>query len=175
MRNRPNPTEGKTYKLSDGIKKIYLTINYFTDKLGNKIPIEVFISCGKAGTEIRSLYDSIARLISTSMKHELNILDICKALRGVTGDVIYLNGKKFLSSVDAVARILEKEFSADKEENITLTATPKFEEDKTYLKQPNERMKYEINSISFCPDCGNTDLIPSEGCITCSSCGFSKC
>ena len=28
---------------------------------------------------------------------------------------------------------------------------------------------------SRCRDCGSTDLIPQEGCMTCSACGYSKC
>ena len=26
-----------------------------------------------------------------------------------------------------------------------------------------------------CRDCGSTDMIPQDGCMTCSACGYSKC
>ena len=41
---------------------------------------------------------------------------------------------------------------------------------KKYIKE-GERVK--TNHV--CPECGNTELIYQEGCLTCPSCGWSKC
>jgi len=171
MLKRPNPIDGVTYKLDTGYQKIYITLNHKIED-NKKIPIEVFIVAGKAGTELRNAYDSIAKCISTMLKNEVSLEQILKIFRGVRGDVIYWNNNKFTSVQDAIARLMKMEYMNINESNIKQNLS------KDYSTKTYSTDNIEIKEISFtttqCPDCGSTQLMHTEGCLKCI-CGWSRC
>lgn len=111
VKSRKKVLCGKTYHFSSKFGTIHFTIN-FDD---NNNPIEVFIRSKKNGTDIHGFTESIARLISISIQHNVPIEAIIKQLKGInTGDIIHYENLTCFSIPDAIAQILEKEISNNK-------------------------------------------------------------
>jgi len=87
------------------------------------------------GKSFDSLYGTISRMVSMSLRHDVSLHFIVDQLNKDSGFVAF---EKVLS------RILKK-----------------------YIKDNTKTKK-------VCPECGG-DLIYQNGCISCSSCGYSKC
>ena len=81
---------------------------------------------------------SITRLLSTSLRHDVNIQFIVQQLEKSDGNITSFN--------KAISRVLKK-----------------------YIKDGTKENGQK------CPECKQDTMIRSEGCIKCSSCGWSKC
>ncbi|MHA1865681.1 MAG: LAGLIDADG family homing endonuclease [Candidatus Heimdallarchaeaceae archaeon] len=145
-RARPEITIGKTHKVRSGCGNLYVTVNQ--DENGDIF--EVFVQVGKSGGCITSQSEAIGRLISLSLRSHVSVESIVRQLSGIRcPNPSFYKGKSILSCADGIALVLEQ-----------------------YIKgNPNVR---ESNGSIVCPDCGGV-LAFSEGCYTCTSCGYSKC
>lgn len=81
---------------------------------------------------------SITRLISTSLRHNVNIQFIVQQLEKSDGNITSFN--------KAISRVLKK-----------------------YIKDGAKEKGAK------CPECKGDSIIRQEGCITCATCGWSKC
>ena len=81
---------------------------------------------------------SITRLISTSLRHNVNIQFIVQQLEKSDGNITSFN--------KAIARVMKK-----------------------YIKNGAKEQGAK------CPECGQESIIREEGCVKCSSCGWTKC
>jgi ribonucleoside-diphosphate reductase alpha chain len=99
-----------------------------------------------------------------------------KQLKGISGpNPTWEDGRLILSTPDAIGKALD-----DHLKNRTPQKSkdePKF----THFTIANEAethgksiQDYTVKNISSCPDCGSPVQFQS-GCVTCMSCGFSKC
>ncbi|MCK4979015.1 MAG: ribonucleotide-diphosphate reductase subunit alpha, partial [Candidatus Delongbacteria bacterium] len=150
---RPDVMEGKTYKVNTGEGTMYVTVNTDEGK-----PFEVFASIGKAGGNAAAMSEAISRMVSLSLRAGVDINIIEKQLIGISGPApVWHNGEQILSMPDGIGKIL-KRYYGDKVE------TPKTDEPKNTV----------VKGGSICPKC-NGGLIMQEGCMTCLSCGYSKC
>ena len=78
-------------------------------------------------------------------------------LEGIGGSSpVYSEGKLIMSIPDAIAAVLKKHF-LNNEENNTKTS------------------KSIDLTLERCPDCGDRALAFESGCMTCKSCGYSRC
>lgn len=147
-RIRPEITKGITKKVKTGCGNLYITIN--EDKKGL---CEVFIAIGKSGGCAAAATEAIGRMVSLALRSGIDINSIIKQLKGIRcPSPAWNNGEVVLSCEDAIAQALER-----------------------YNTGTIQVQKQNFTSgQNICPDCGQF-LNVQEGCVTCHSCGFSKC
>ncbi len=153
-KKRPSVIKGATRLLKTGCGNLYVTIN--EDENGK--PFEVFTNIGKAGGCASSQAEAIGRLISLSLRSNIEPEEIVKQLKGIScHQPSWTEGGKILSCSDAIARAIEKYHYSAKGDN------------------GNGKSKYnEIMLIGACPECGGA-VEHEGGCAVCHNCGFTKC
>jgi ribonucleoside-diphosphate reductase alpha chain len=155
---------GATYRVQTPQGKAFITIN--KEEAGK--PVEVFVTVGKAGTDVAALAEALGRLISgwlqVSRDSTRTAKEIASQLVGIGGAKSVGFGKNKISSIpDAVAKVLADELGV---------------EIKTNGHNAVDEKKQEITVFSFtdmCPECGNASLVQEEGCAKCYNCGYSRC
>lgn len=167
---RPEALSGRTYKVKTGYGNLYITVN--NDE--NGVPFEVFATIGKSGGFFQEQSEAICRLISLALRSGIKVEEIISDLKGIRGPMPTLTAKgTVLSLPDAIGQILEEHV---KNNGARLFETNPVEI--TVRKQINESLPTKnIADYGFmpgCPDCG-APLVMAEGCISCKSCGFSRC
>ena len=174
-KDRPAIMNGKTYKIKTGYGNLYITIN--DDEQG--IPFEVFATIGKSGGFFQEQSEAICRLISLSLRSGIKVESIIEDLKGIRGPMPVMTDKgTVLSLPDAIGRILEEHVRTKSE--ITVAETPKeLVSVSTAAKEETTTplIKMAIADFGYmpgCPDCG-ASLQMSEGCMSCKSCGYSRC
>ncbi len=157
-RKRPEVTTGTTQKIETGCGHMYVTIN--SDEKG---ACEVFIQMGKVGGCASAQLQSIARLISLSLRSNVSVESIIRQMKGIRcPSPTWSKGKAVTSCSDAVAQALENYLSFKDTINIK---NVEFTEVK-----PTQTKKM----VGTCPECGSA-IENTEGCLKCPSCGWSKC
>nr|MBA2441197.1 ribonucleotide-diphosphate reductase subunit alpha [Rubrobacter sp.] len=147
---RPRTLSGVTKKLQTGHGPLYVTMN--DDEFGSR---ECFVVLGKPGGTAAAFSDALGRMISLAMTHGAKPSEVVHQLRGIQdGHPAGVGPNAVLSVPDGVARSMSEHYLV--EEN------------------PAESRARELPVIGACPDCGS-GLTRQEGCVTCFSCGYSKC
>ena len=146
---RPRTLSGVTKKLQTGHGQLYVTMN--DDEFG---PRECFVVIGKPGGTAAAFSDALGRMISLAMTHGASPEEVHHQLRGIQdGHPAGVGPNAILSVPDGVAKAIGEHYMTQ-------------EEQKTEAR--------ELPVIGACPDCGS-GLTRQEGCVTCFSCGYSKC
>jgi ribonucleoside-diphosphate reductase alpha chain len=123
-----------------------LYVTLNTDEYG---PCEVFAQMGKAGGCAMSQTEATGRLISLALRSGIKAESIVKELMGIRcPSPVWQNGDMVLSCSDAIGRVLNTHARLD--------------------IQPT------LLEMGACPDCG-ASVEHEGGCLTCRSCGFSRC
>ncbi|MAG21500.1 MAG: adenosylcobalamin-dependent ribonucleoside-diphosphate reductase [Candidatus Marinimicrobia bacterium] len=172
-RFRPSMTEGVTKRIRTGEGSLYITINHDEHGL-----CEVFTTIGKAGGNAAAQSEAISRLISLALRSGIDPYDVVKQLKGISGPhPTWENGQLILSTPDAIGKALEEyiQESSDGSENADSdsqggTLFSLADESET----PIDTANFNPRTMVLCPDCGST-IFHEAGCVTCPSCGFSKC
>lgn len=173
-RARPGVLTGTTYRLKTGYGKLYITIN--NDETGS--PFEVFATIGKSGGFFQEQSEAICRMVSLALRSGIQIEEIIDNLKGIRGPMPIITERgTILSLPDAIGRILEEHIGAAnddsealKEEEVVMAA-PK----RLYGERSGEKKQVaDYGHIPGCPDCG-APLVMEEGCVSCKTCGFSRC
>ncbi|BCB95264.1 ribonucleotide-diphosphate reductase subunit alpha [Dissulfurispira thermophila] len=153
-KKRPPVIKGSTRLLKTGCGHLYVTIN--EDEDGK--PFEVFTNIGKAGGCASSQSEAIGRLISLSLRSNIEPEEIVKQLKGIScHQPSWTEGGKILSCSDAIAKAIEKYLHSLNGDN------------------GNGKTKYnEVMLIGACPECGGA-VEHESGCAVCHNCGFTKC
>ncbi len=174
---RPEVISGTTRRMTTGCGNLYVTIN--EDEEG---PFEVFAAMGKAGGCSSSQTEAISRLISLSLRSGVDRETIIKQLKGVRcpAPARERGGGVILSCADAIAKAIERHFEERQGRPTDNKLT--FSIDASNITGVNA--KHNIKETPYvlegdmlypsCPECGSV-MMPSEGCYTCPSCGYSKC
>ena len=167
-KERPAILIGKTTEITTGCGKMYVTINQ--DQEGNVF--EVFTSIGKAGGCAQSQSEAIGRLISLSLRSGVTPDFIIKQLKGISCHMPFgFGAQRVLSCADAVGKALDEAIKNPlntqviRNDDITVD---------TLLKDMDKKAGKPVVSNGACPDCG-APVEYIEGCLTCQSCGYSKC
>ena len=128
--------------LPNGEKRgFYVTVNK-----QDGLPVEVFITSGKAGDEANADSEALGRVVSIALQYGVPAEALVKTLRGINGGMYgSYQGRLVASRADLIAVALE-------------TAG---------AENPLQKNR-------GCPDCG-APLRFEEGCMKCESCGYSKC
>lgn len=171
MVERPVRVNGATYRIVTPLGSAFITVNQ--DETGN--PFEVFITIGKAGSEVAAMAEALGRMISTTLRfgnHKPPIeraKEIVEQLRGIGGGrSVGFGPNKIRSLPDAVAKAISLHFGFNQHDNEQpqLTVT---ESDEIKQKE-EERVVGDI-----CPSCGSPTMVFEEGCGKCHACGHSEC
>jgi len=146
---RPLLLKGFTEVTKTGYGNLYVTVNTHEGR-----PFEVFVQIGKSGYTTMADAEAIGRLVSLSLRSGVSVREVTEQLDGIGGaSPVYSEGKLVMSIPDAIGAVLRKHFLTDEE---------------------SETKSADID-LERCPDCGSRALAFETGCVTCKSCGFSKC
>ncbi len=179
---RPVRLSGTTVSFKTPFGTAYITMN--NDEHGN--PFEVFITVGKAGSDIQADAEAMGRMISlqlrTTAPHNRRemLRHIKEQLQGIGGArPVGFGPNRVLSLPDAVATALDQSyFQQEPKQQLGL---PMVDLDRT--PQPpvasdpfaNGSKQGYASGADICPACGTISLIRAEGCLKCTSCGYSVC
>ena len=146
-RERQKLTRGTTEKVKIGCGNLYITVN--SDDVGI---CEVFTALGRAGG-CPSQSEATSRLISLGLRAGLDIEEITEQLKGIRCmSSIKSRQAEVLSCPDAIGKALERYMVANG------------------IAPRGTGQSGEI----LCPEC-SARLEFEGGCVTCRSCGFSRC
>jgi ribonucleoside-diphosphate reductase alpha chain len=179
-RTRPRPEDlyGFTRTTATGDGKLYTTVNY--DEHGIR---EVVTNIGRSGGTLFSLSEAIGRLISLSLQYNIPVDEISRSLIGIRGANPYGFGQnQVLSIPDAIGKVLKDSprvlgqvLAAQPLVAPSLAATaPMAMASKPSSDRFGPDAVHIYGESPECPECGN-GLEFGEGCVTCRSCGYSKC
>jgi len=158
--SRPQLLQGLTGRVETPLGKAYVTLN----RTKEGAPYEVFVTIGKAGSDVTALTEAIARLISLALRYRIPLYEVIAQLEGIGGRNAIRAGNHIVRSVpDAVAEFLRSvEKSSGESKHMEEPETPMTLQDK-------------LVGAELCPVCGVAAFINQEGCHTCLNCGYSVC
>ena len=166
--DRPQALEGQTYKLKwpDSEHAIYLTVNDVVVN-GHRRPFEVFIN--SKNMEHFAWTVALTRMISAVFRRGGDVSFVVEELKAVFDPRggAWIKGKYISSILAAIGGVLETH----------MVAIGFLEGEGLGLKQdPQAVMPAGASGKGkACSSCGQYDLRMVEGCMTCASCGYSKC
>ena len=167
---RPNTLDGNTYKLKwpDSEHAIYVTIN---DIIVNdqRRPFEVFIN--SKNMEHFAWTVGLTRMISAVFRRGGDVsfvVDELKAVFDPRGGA-WVNGKYIPSILAAIGGVLEEHMVKI---GFIINSDEMLSHQKDDLSKVEKLKRLKQKS---CTSCGQFDLQMIEGCMTCRSCGYSKC
>ncbi|MEL7213668.1 MAG: adenosylcobalamin-dependent ribonucleoside-diphosphate reductase [Pseudomonadota bacterium] len=166
--DRPQTLEGNTYKLKwpDSEHAIYITINDVTIG-GHRRPFEVFIN--SKNMEHFAWTVALTRMISAVFRRGGDVSFVVEELKAVFDPRggAWMQGKYIPSILAAIGGVIERhmiEIGFIAGEGMGLKSDPQA----AVVNLTESRGK-------ACPSCGQYDMRMVEGCMTCASCGHSKC
>ncbi len=167
--DRPQALEGATYKLKwpDSEHAIYLTINDVVIG-GHRRPFEVFIN--SKNMEHFAWTVALTRMISAVFRRGGDVSFVVEELKAVFDPRggAWVQGKYIPSILAAIGGVIERHMIAIgflEGEGKGLKTDPTAKVVGLETGRPGKA----------CPSCGQFELQMVEGCMTCMSCGHSKC
>ena len=166
--DRPQALEGNTYKLKwpDSEHAIYLTVNDIIIN-GHRRPFEVFIN--SKNMEHFAWTVALTRMISAVFRRGGDVSFVVEELKAVFDPRggAWMGGKYIPSILAAIGGVIERHmisigFIAG--EGMGLKADPQA-----------KVVGFEAPRGKACPSCGQYEMRMVEGCMTCASCGHSRC
>ncbi|MDW8171009.1 MAG: LAGLIDADG family homing endonuclease [Anaerolineae bacterium] len=182
---RPTKLSGTTVSFKTPFGTAYITMN--SDDQGN--PFEVFITVGKAGSDVQADAEGLGRLISLQLRataphnrREMLKL-IVEQLQNIGGArPMGFGAQRVASLPDAVAQALQSHYlndDAPQQLGLPLVAslpvsTPKTPQTKA-SSIVDEKQRGYASGADICPVCGTVSFIRAEGCRKCEACGYTEC
>uniref|UniRef100_UPI0040489A56 adenosylcobalamin-dependent ribonucleoside-diphosphate reductase n=1 Tax=Yoonia sp. TaxID=2212373 RepID=UPI0040489A56 len=167
--DRPTELDGATYKLKwpDSEHAIYITVNDVVIA-GHRRPFEVFIN--SKNMEHFAWTVALTRMISAVFRRGGDVSFVVEELKAVFDPRggAWMQGKYVPSILAAIGGVIEKH----------MVATGFLAGEGMGLKSDPQAEVVAIGNKprgKACPSCGSYDLRMVEGCMTCGSCGYSKC
>jgi ribonucleoside-diphosphate reductase alpha chain len=166
--NRPEALEGQTYKVKwpDSEHAIYITVN---DLLlnGHRRPFEVFIN--SKNMEHFAWTVALTRMISAVFRRGGDVSFVVEELKAVFDPRggAWVDGKSIPSILAAIGGVIEQHMISTgfiAGEGMGLKVDPQA-----------EVVNLTQSRGASCSSCGQLNLRMVEGCMTCGSCGYSKC
>ena len=166
--DRPQALEGNTYKLKwpDSEHAIYLTVNDIIIN-GHRRPFEVFIN--SKNMEHFAWTVALTRMISAVFRRGGDVSFVVEELKAVFDPRggAWMGGKYIPSILAAIGGVIERH----------MISIGFIEGEGLGLKTDPQANVVGLNTPrgKACPSCGQYDMRMVEGCMTCASCGHSKC
>ncbi|MBY6201306.1 adenosylcobalamin-dependent ribonucleoside-diphosphate reductase [Maritalea mobilis] len=166
--DRPQSLEGHTYKLKwpDSEHALYITINDIVLS-GHRRPFEVFIN--SKNMEHYAWTVALTRMISAVFRRGGDVSFVVEELKAVFDPRggAWMQGKYVPSILAAIGGVIERH----------LISIGFIEGEGMGLKSDPQAEVVNLGQRPgpACPHCGQYDMRMVEGCLTCGSCGYSKC
>ena len=167
--DRPQALEGNTYKLKwpDSEHAIYLTVNDIIIN-GHRRPFEVFIN--SKNMEHFAWTVALTRMISAVFRRGGDVSFVVEELKAVFDPRggAWMGGKYIPSILAAIGGVIERH----------MISTGFIAGEGLGLKSDPQAQVVNLDSSPrgpACPACGQYEMRMVEGCMTCMSCGHSKC
>ncbi|GFE51035.1 ribonucleoside-diphosphate reductase, adenosylcobalamin-dependent [Roseobacter cerasinus] len=166
--DRPNELEGNTYKVKwpDSEHALYITINDIVLG-GHRRPFEVFIN--SKNMEHFAWTVALTRMISAVFRRGGDVSFVVEELKAVFDPRggAWMQGKYIPSILAAIGGVIEQH----------MIATGFIAGEGMGLKSDPQAQVVGLDGRrgQACSSCGQYDLRMVEGCMTCGSCGYSKC
>jgi ribonucleoside-diphosphate reductase alpha chain len=159
VKPRPYKRTGVTLSKETPLGTVHITLN--NDEEG---PAEVFLTIGKAGSDIMAMAESLGRSISLYLRTPSflsrfeKVREEVEQLRGIGGARSVGFGEARISSLaDAIARAMEEHWLKPQETG----------------NGHDKKAAFRLTG-NLCPKCG-VQMAREEGCQKCYSCGYSEC
>ena len=166
--DRPTELEGNTYKVKwpDSEHALYITINDIVLN-GHRRPFEVFIN--SKNMEHFAWTVALTRMISAVFRRGGDVTFVVEELKAVFDPRggAWMQGKYIPSILAAIGGVIEQH----------MVATGFIAGEGMGLKSDPQAKVVGLDTPrgKACPSCGQYDMRMVEGCMTCASCGHSKC
>ncbi|MCK0172165.1 adenosylcobalamin-dependent ribonucleoside-diphosphate reductase [Aliiroseovarius sp. S1123] len=167
--DRPQSLEGHTYKVKwpDSEHAIYITVNDLIIN-GHRRPFEVFIN--SKNMEHFAWTVALTRMISAVFRRGGDVSFVVEELKAVFDPRggAWMDGKYIPSILAAIGSVIERH----------MVITGFLEGEGMGLKSDPQAQVVNLGEQprgKACPSCGQYDMRMIEGCMTCGSCGHSKC
>jgi len=185
---RPKRLSGVTVSRKTPFGTAYITMN--SDEYAN--PFEVFITVGKAGSDLQADAEGLGRMISlqlrtTAPQNRMEMLKlIVDQLQGIGGSrSVGMGPSRVISLPDAVAGALTEHYLSQQQpqqlglglslENGNGSSTAKAAHADDHASSSNGAHSGYITGADLCPSCGTVSLVKIEGCEKCMTCDYSRC
>ena len=170
---RPRVVTGRTYKIKPAVtdSAMYITINDVIQDDGSRRPVEIFINSKHVAHQ--QWISALTRMVSAIFRKPGPYLFVAEELKQIYDPQGgYFEGGKMMPSVVAhVADILKEHFIwIGAMEAPELTAIQK-----EVLSQKKVEAEEKGIQGQVCVMCHDTSVVMLDGCMTCLSCGDSKC
>ena len=174
--DRPEVLPGQTYKVRwpESDHAIYITINDVIND-GRRRPFEVFIN--SKNTEHYAWTVGLTRMISAVFRRGGDVSFVVEELKAVFDPRggHWMNGRYVPSLLAAIGEVIEEHLIG-----IGFIAGPDIDDDyeeeqKVVNLGAHDDAPTGSSPFKYCPRCSQPSLMKSEGCDTCTSCGYSKC
>lgn len=142
-RSRPQTTKGTTTEIATDQGQLYITIN--EDEFGIS---EVFLNIGRSGGHNAAYTEALGRMISLSLRSNIDPKEIVKQLKGIrTSSATFNKGLVVYSVPDAVAKVLEIRIK-ESEENLSLIDTKAMDDDLASPEESdNDESELTVNNV----------------------------
>jgi ribonucleoside-diphosphate reductase alpha chain len=179
VKPRPIRVNGATYKIETPMGSAFITVNH--DEVGN--PFEVFVTIGKAGSEVAAMAEALGRLISMSLRlgnhmpAKERAREIIEQLRGIGGGrSVGFGPNRVRSLPDAIARAIGMHFGLMGYQTEAQNSDDKHQMEFRLEVQESKQAKLPLTrKQDLCPKCGEATFAFEEGCKKCYACGYSEC
>jgi ribonucleoside-diphosphate reductase alpha chain len=175
-KSRPQILRGATYKVNTPLGMAYITINDL-----DGVPSEIFLIVGKAGSDVFAMSEALGRVCSLFLRygeHGNKVQLLIKHLKGIGGSgSVGFGANRVESIADAVAKALELHSEAT---TVASSASAIEAPEPAYVPSSSTNVTAgksatPVKIKDLCPSCGSASLVSTEGCKTCTNCGYSKC
>lgn len=165
-------------KCSTPIGSVYVITTLYKNK-----PCEIYISAGKSGTQVKSMIESLSRVISIGLRSGVDVNNIIKTLIGITENERYIyetiDGEEewVASTPDLIANILKDTMKLinDKDKVVELfNCIGKTVNEQLISNDTTIDIIPKTTDKSICPKCGSK-MIRESGCYKCPNCSYSPC
>ena len=101
-------------------------------------------------------------------------------LKGISGpNPTWEDGRLILSTPDAIGKALDdylhEKSQKPNDEEAKLLITMDTDKDKKKTSESQETEMLASSKLMMCPSCDSRSVVNEGGCLTCQSCGWSKC
>ena len=173
LRIRPAVLGGRTYRVNSPVGTTFVTVN--EDEAGS--PFEVFVTVGKAGSDVAADAEALGRLISLALRipsglpQRAVLTEVGNQLRGIGGgSMTGFGANRVRSLADAVSRAFSEHLASPTEEEAGGKTGGEIEG-----KEEKASPRRAGLTGNYCPSCGQLALVNEEGCRKCYACGFAAC
>ncbi len=172
--DRPGTLPGQTYKLKwpESNHAMYITLNDIIQD-GRRRPFEIFIN--SKNVEHFAWTVALTRMISAVFRRGGDVSFVVEELKAVFDPRggAWMQGRYVPSLLAAIGDVVETHLI-----QIGFLPNPGKDEPAATAKRQqagSDPMPSVTGLQRQCPECGEAALIKSEGCDTCTACGYSKC